>query len=191
VTPVDGEGIYCVVQAHEVEPKTREGWLLVGVLDSELAVSMAESEAPQWTMNSATLNTGYVAPVPTMKTYVVKTPTFLLRRGTESELARMVAELENQRVTQAERQTAMENLQKDYLTLKSAKEKADKEIAEAHAKNTVLQKLREALEEALTIAKADVQRLEERLGKSAQPTSFERLLSQDDEVPAEKSDPPV
>ena len=46
MTPVTQEGIFCTVQASEVEQRTLNGWQLVGVIDAEQTVSAAETEAP-------------------------------------------------------------------------------------------------------------------------------------------------
>ena len=142
-------------------------------------------------MNSATINTGYIAPVPTMKTYVVKAPLFLLRKSTDSELARMAQERDAQKKVEETQKAVMGSLQTDNLTLKGAKEKADREIAEGRVTIDLLKAEQGKLQTWAQELVDGTKKLEERLGRATKPTSFERLLEHGDDESQEKLGPSV
>jgi hypothetical protein len=201
--PVEKDGVYCLVQGTEVESRTSKGWQLVGVIDGEQALTMNETEvSPQgvaFNGGGATFNTGYLPPTALVtKTYVIKSPWFLLRRSSDNEIGRVTLLLE-------EASKAVETAKNDLKAAldagkNAAQEKAsyeskanaslaalERKIAERDVALTgqtdvnktlraTLEKDQQTIEEQTKM----IERLNARLGRAAKPTSFERLIEHEE-----------
>jgi peptidoglycan hydrolase CwlO-like protein len=185
MTPITQQGVFCVVQAGEVERKTREGWQLVGVIDAEQATLMSESSVVQSsipTMGGANYQVNGIA-LPTTRSHVVQTPMFLLCQSADSALGQLGLQLENavrtctealDRAKQAQTEEAKATKMMDALNNEAVELKRRLDLLDAS--NTQLIQERYDMQQSLRDRDAQIEILQTKLGKRAQPTAFERLM---------------
>lgn len=185
MTPITQQGIFCLVQASDVERKTREGWQLVGVIDAEQATIMGESSVVQSsipTMGGANYQVNGIT-LPTTRSHVIQTPWFLLCRNADSEMGSLGLQLENavqrctealERAKEAQASEAKALKMRDALNTEAAELKRRLDLLEAS--NKQLTQERTDLKQSISDRDAQIELLQTKLGKRAQPTAFERLM---------------
>ena len=150
-------------------------------------------------MLQATSMSPYSQPIHTTKNMLLKTPLYLMRRSAESELLRVTESLDETQKKLVEVTTQLKEsdkkTQEATAVLTKDKERLTKEVSDLQAiisksKASTDSLTAQAAASLLTIEEKNHQitRLEERLGKHAKPTSFERIFHDED---SEKEQDPL
>lgn len=186
MTPITQQGIFCLVQASDVERKTREGWQLVGVIDAEQTTLVGENSVVQTSIPTMGGGANYQIngiTLPTTRSHVVQTPLFLLCRNADTEMGQLGLQLENavQRCTEAldQAKAAMAsevkaNKMRDALNTEAAELKRRLDLLDAS--NKQLTQERTDMLQSVKDRDTQIEILQTKLGKRAQPTAFERLM---------------